>query len=172
MHYTRLASGKQHATSQCEGMDISCARLQASDQLSCFQVPDIDLAVKASAIEKRAFPRQGKYRLPFLSAVFQCADRCNQAPSCWVNLPQQNAPIASSRYQHFFRRGLGQNAFAQQHAVHIAIVGKLVDVLASNLQILSPYRISRLSIGTKWLRCLRAARAKRVEEAVLALRGV
>jgi hypothetical protein len=52
--------------------------------------------------------------------------------------------------------------------VYIAIVRKLVDVLAINLQLLTSYCILRSINCPAGFRCLYAARAEGVEEAVLA----
>jgi hypothetical protein len=56
--------------------------------------------------------------------------------------------------------------------MNIPVMCKLVYVLAVNLQLLSSYCIFRSAILAARLRCLYAARAQRVEEAVLAFGGV
>ena len=101
MHNTRLAASEQHASSHGQSMHISGVRLQASDQLPRLQVPDIDLAVEASAVEEGAFTCQGQDGLALFSAILEGADVREQAASCWVYTPQQNAAVASSRDQHF-----------------------------------------------------------------------
>jgi hypothetical protein len=56
--------------------------------------------------------------------------------------------------------------------VHVTIVRELVYVLAVNLQLLASYCILWSAVCPTRLRCLYAAGAKGVEEAVLACGGV
>jgi hypothetical protein len=56
--------------------------------------------------------------------------------------------------------------------MHIAIVCKLLYVLAIDLQLLAAYCVFRSAICTNRFRCLYAARTERVEKAVLAFERV
>jgi hypothetical protein len=152
-------------------MNIAGTRLQAPDQLLRLKIPDIDLALKTPAIEKRPIPCKRQYRLALLTPIFQRADVIYRA-AIRTYPPQQYTAVTTSRHQHLFIRLFRKYALAQQHAMYVSIVRKLVYVLPVNQQRLPAHRVFRSAVRDTRFRCLYATGAERVEEAVLAFGGV
>lgn len=58
LHDSGLATSIEDAGAECQSVDIANGGFQTPDQLSSFEIPDIDLAVKAPTVEERAFTGQ------------------------------------------------------------------------------------------------------------------
>ena len=127
--------GREHvSTADTDRQDVISVSLQASDELSGLQVPDVDFTTSATRVEEGAVDSQRKNGLAFLSSVIQGVEKINSTSALGIHGPEIDHTISTSRDQDLIAGCIRHDTLCQHHTIHIAIMSKVLDVVLINLE--------------------------------------